>query len=261
MFNKKNDVPEYVKRSAKYKQAQKEARAQKVALSPKTKKILLIALCAVLLVAVIGLAIWFFAGSSDDGSQTPPVQSGKFDPSLGVPDADIEAFVRERYERVAAINATFDAKVTEFDIKHNVVDNMQDLVTVVATAESEICKKTFQLDLVYNVSDESWNLESGNETVVSTKWNKENLLGWWEGGTTAETYRELYIMDIDLENRRASFMNLERQYSNERIYEWRTGELEILPSNDIAPFVIDYDGMKWNKEHMMFPFEAEPLMW
>ena len=257
MFNKKSDVPDYVKRSAKYKEAQKEKRA----MSPKTKKILLIALCAVLLVALVGLGVWFFAGNRD-GGQEKPVQSGKFEPSLGVPDADVESFVRERYERIAAVTATFDAKVTNLDIKHNIVDNAQDFVTVVATAESEICKKTFQLDLEYSVVDANhWNLDKGNESVVSTEWNKEKLLGWWNGGTTVEDFRELFILDIDLDNRTASFYNLERQFSNERIYQWNTGELEILPTNDRAPYIIDYDGMKWNENVMMFPYEAEPLMW
>lgn len=258
MFKKKNDVPDYVKRSGKYKEAKKEARAQKLAINPKTKKILLITFCAVLLVALIGLAIWLFAAPSapGEGGQENPVQSGKFEPSLGVPDADVESFVRERYTRYAAINATFDATVTEIDIKHNVIDDTQDLVTVVATAESEICKKTFQLDLEYSVVDKNhWNLDSGNETVVSTQWNKEKLLGWWTGGTTAESLHELNIIDIDIENRRAHFFNQGREFYNEQIYHWNTGEIEILPSNDAAPYVIDYDGMKWNNDYMMFPTE------
>lgn len=263
MDNQKN-VPEYVKRSAKYKNAKKEARAQKNAMNPKRKKAWIIVLCAVLLVALIGLAIWLFTAPSapgEGGQGNPGQQSETFDPSLGVPDYIIEALVRERYERHAAITATFDAKVTNFEITHNVVDNKQDLATVTATAESEICKKTFKLDLIYNVSDEAWVLEKGEESVVSTEWVEEKLLGWWTGGTTAESLHELNIIDIDLENRRAHFFNQGREFYNEQIYHWNTGEIEILPSNDAAPYVIDYDGMRWNNDYMMFPTEEGQLFY
>jgi len=168
-----------------------------------------------------------------------------------VPDETVRAYLSSRLEKVGGVNASVDVAIRDLVTVHNAEAGKQDSVTADFVLESKLCTKTMRAFCLYEYADAKWTIKTYQLDVLDTKWNEENLLGKVWSGNSNVGPREFVINELDFTNRRASVTSMGLT-STVLLRTWNTGEMELLPEGEAAPYIISQDGVLYAAKYFLF---------